>query len=269
MYTIQKPSSALSPFVKHYWMLDTRVEKGPCYMHRIVPNGLSEWTFYLGEKPVMVGGSGHSLHNSQLTGQLNNFFDIKITGKLSVFSIYFTPHGLSIFLDMPITEFYNQVVPLGFLMKKKAERLEDELQASNSFSTRVHAVEKFLLQRVQEYKIKHEFKRIQHAINIINKEKGQVRVDLLASECCLGKRQFERTFSKLVGTSPKQFLRVVRFQNAIHGKSINPAISLTQLAHEKGYYDQSHMISDFISLSGLTPKQYFSDPGAFSDYFQA
>lgn len=35
-----------------------------------------------------------------------------------------------------------------------------------------------------------------------------------------------------------------------------------------GYFDQSHMINDFKTLSGITPKDYFSENGDFfSDYF--
>jgi len=32
---------------------------------------------------------------------------------------------------------------------------------------------------------------------------------------------------------------------------------MTQLAFDNGYYDQSHFIHDFKSLTGLTPKAFF------------
>jgi AraC-like DNA-binding protein len=33
---------------------------------------------------------------------------------------------------------------------------------------------------------------------------------------------------------------------------------MSQLAFDNGYYDQSHFIHDFKSLTGLTPKVFFA-----------
>ncbi|MBW6537542.1 MAG: AraC family transcriptional regulator [Mariniphaga sp.] len=45
-------------------------------------------------------------------------------------------------------------------------------------------------------------------------------------------------------------------------------MSRTQLAFNCGYYDQSHMIHDFKSLSGFTPGEYFACCEPYSDYFE-
>lgn len=78
----------------------------------------------------------------------------------------------------------------------------------------------------------------------------------MAHEVCLGIKQFERTFSKYVGVNPKKFASIIRFQNVLQIKSKNNK-SMTQLAYNNGYYDQSHFIHDFKSLTGLTPKAFF------------
>jgi len=62
-------------------------------------------------------------------------------------------------------------------------------------------------------------------------------------------------------------MKVVRFQSALHHKSQHPDLSLTNLALDCGYFDQSHMIRDFKQLSGMRPSQYFSDCQPVSDYF--
>ena len=41
-------------------------------------------------------------------------------------------------------------------------------------------------------------------------------IHTLVENAFLSRRQFERTFSKSVGASPKQFLKIVRFQNALN-----------------------------------------------------
>jgi len=60
----------------------------------------------------------------------------------------------------------------------------------------------------------------------------------------------------------------VRFQNDIYEKSKNSGLNLTEIAHRCGYFDQAHMINDFKTLSGITPKDYFKKEGVFSDYFE-
>jgi AraC-like DNA-binding protein len=68
--------------------------------------------------------------------------------------------------------------------------------------------------------------------------------------------------------SPRQFLKTVRFQHALHTRFKQQSLSLTQLAFDCGYYDQSHMINDFKKLSGYTPGEYFACCEPYSDYFE-
>jgi transcriptional regulator GlxA family with amidase domain len=121
---------------------------------------------------------------------------------------------------------------------------------------------------LQKRKYEVNFERINQSLKMINRTKGFVDISFLASEACLSRKQFERTFLNLIGTAPRQFLKVVRFQNAINEKSKNKKISLTNLTYCCGYYDQSHMVNDFNKLSGMSPKQYFNECEPYSDYFQ-
>ena len=266
-YTIKKPSKVLAPYIKHYWMLETPVSSYPEYVQRIVPNGLFELTFYLGDKPVFVDHSKYTSFDLQFTGQLKNYFDIKISGSLSLFSVYFKPQGLSAFLDIPLKEIYNEVIPFHYLFRTGSERLKEALHQSASFTDRVDVTERFLIDQIRKRKNHYRFDRVNHCIEAINSKKGEVKIDQLASDCCLSRKQLERTFSDHIGVSPKQFIKIVRFQRAIYCRSIDQDVSLTELAYKCGYYDQSHMINDFITLSGLTPRQYFEECEPYSDYF--
>ncbi|TXJ23716.1 MAG: AraC family transcriptional regulator [Chitinophagaceae bacterium] len=72
----------------------------------------------------------------------------------------------------------------------------------------------------------------------------------------LSTRQFERNFKEFAGFSPKLYSRIIRFQSAIeqYGQT---GKSLTEIAYDCGYYDQSHFIHDFKEFSGLHPRHYF------------
>lgn len=263
---IAKPSESLGKFVQHYWTIESCIPDQQEYIQRIVPSGLSEVIFYFGNKPKSADPKKTISDNFILSGQLKDYYDIKVTGNLSLFSILFKPQGLSIFTNIPVSEFYNQNVPLRLIFPNDINRLEDKLSAASSFLERISIVEEFLFRQLLNT-LNPNSARIENCINTINHSKGLVDIHSLASEACLSRKQFERTFSNYIGVSPKQFLNI-RFQNALHEKSKHKNISLTELTYKCGYYDQSHMINDFQQLSGLSPKEYFNECEPVSDYFQ-
>lgn len=266
-FNFANPSPLLSPFIKQYWALETNAHANKEHMQRIVPNGLMELTIYLGEKPAVVDPEKTIHENTTLSGQLNKFYDLKIKGHLSLFSISFLPYGAMMFFNVPLNELYNKNIPLKLIVGNKIISLEERLYETKSFEGKVQLVESFLIAQLHKHHKSYELKRIYNTIFEINKYHGLLNVDTLAENACLGRKQFERTFLDHIGTTPKQFLKIVRFQNAIFQKQINNTLSLTELAHLCGYYDQAHMVNDFKSISGMTPKQYFSDCKPYSDYF--
>ncbi len=267
-YKISKPSQFLSRYIKYYWSLENCIPVNKEHIQRIVPSGLFELIFYLRDKPQMINQQKSISDSIILTGQLKNYHDLKVTGNLSLFAIYFLPHGLSMFLDLPIKELFNQSIPLKYLIKDTVQKLEDELSNAETFEKQIVFAENFLMSQIQKVEKKYKYNRIRYVINEINKVKGVLNIDDLASESFLSRKQFERTFVEIIGISPKQFLKIVRFQNAIFEKSKPGDLNITELAYKCGYYDQAHMINDFNKLSGMSPVKYFHECEPYSDYFQ-
>ncbi len=248
--------------------MENSLPAGVEHIQRIVPNGLCDLIFYLKDRPESTRKNNSIVDSSLVSGQNNNYYDLKVTGDLSLFSILFQPHGLSVFFDIPLIELLNQNVPLRYLLKDSVDKLEEKLFEAGGFEERIKIVESFLLQRIQKSKKKYNFNRIENCIHLINQAKGKITINELASNACYSRKQFERVFSGFTGISPKRFLKIVRFQNTIYEKAVKPATNITELTYLCGYYDQSHMTNDFSKLSGMTPKQYFADCEPFSDYFQ-
>lgn len=262
------PSPALAPFIKKYWAMENCLPAGEKHMQRIVPSGLPELIFYFGERPKTTGSGKSIPENACVSGQQSRFYDLQVSGKLSLFSILFQPHGAAQIFNVPINQLFEQNVPLVFIVNHEAIDLEVKLQETNSFQEKVFTAEKFLLKRLKSNYKHHEFSRINLCLSEINRTKGLVSTEKLSELACLSRKQFERSFSAFVGTSPGKFLKTVRFQYALHTKFNQKSISLTQLAFDCGYYDQSHMIHDFKSLSGFTPGEYFACCEPYSDYFE-
>ena len=80
-------------------------------------------------------------------------------------------------------------------------------------------------------------------------------------------RHFNREFSKYIGTSPKEYLRIVRFQRLLHLLQNNPGTELTELAYGCGFCDSSHLVKEFRSLTGCTPTEYLQSRKPHSTFF--
>jgi AraC-like DNA-binding protein len=63
-------------------------------------------------------------------------------------------------------------------------------------------------------------------------------------------------FNLEVGVKPKLFVRIQRFQRVLQKVHYLPVVDWRQLALEQGYFDQSHLIRDFVAFSGLSPADY-------------
>jgi hypothetical protein len=92
-YQISKPSPLLAPFVKQYWVIENCLPAGSTHVQRIVPSGLMDLMFYLGDKPEIADESRDLSECSVVSGQQTGFFDIVVTGKMMLFSITFKPFG--------------------------------------------------------------------------------------------------------------------------------------------------------------------------------
>lgn len=260
------PSKALAKYVRHYWVLESD-PMIPC-VHRIIPNGLTELMFYLSERPSALDPKKNLPDQVLVNGQLSTYFDLEISAPLSLFCVYFWPHGLSRFLSMPMKEVFDQSIPLRYLFKEDITALEEEMHQAKTLLDKTVLVERFLLQMLQTKAQPSRAVRMDHCMRLIYQSRGAVTIEQLAAETCWSRRQFERQFLTAVGTSPRQFLKIVRFQRAIQHKVQTPTATLTETALAAGYYDQAHMVEDFRLYSGWSPKAFFAQGKPHADFFQ-
>jgi len=266
-FNFAQPAQVLSPFVKQYWALDNVVPQGQKHIQRIIPTGLIELTIYLGDKPVSSDRASISSETSLLSGQQNTPYDLVVAGTVAVFSITFHPQGAQSFFNIPMDELYDQTISLRSIQKDFVDQVETELFEAPSFAHRVEIMNRFLWLLLKKNDKLREQPRLQDSLTYVDQSMGMVDINTLAKKACLSRKQYERIFKTNVGVSPKRFLRIIRLQHVLFKKQINPKTSLTELAYDCGYYDQSHMINDFKLLTGMSPKKYFSGRDAFSDYF--
>lgn len=253
-----KPTGILSKYIKNYFIVETYNSIDFMPKERVYPTGNATMVFHYGSPSIFQkkDSSKNIEPNLVICGQQTSYYDLSLSGKTGMILIVFRPHGVKSFFNFPITELLNENLSLHNLLNNETIELEDKLFNSPNNKQRITHLENFLIKRLIH---NDEFERVEHALEIIENSKGQIKAQDIAPEVCLGIKQFERTFSKYVGINPKKYASIVRFQNVIQMKRKHDNSSMFQLAFDNGYYDQSHFIHDFKSFTGLSPKEFFID----------
>ncbi|MDQ7815580.1 MAG: helix-turn-helix domain-containing protein [Melioribacteraceae bacterium] len=252
-----EPIKILSKYIKNYFIVETDNPIDFLPNERVYPCGYATMVFHYGSPSIFQkkDSSKYIEPNLVICGQQTSYYDLSLSGKTGMILIVFRPHGVKSFFNFPITELLNENLSLQDLINNETIELEDKLFNSPNNRQRITHLENFLIKRLIH---NNEFERVEHAIEIIENSKGQIKAQDIAHEVCLGIKQFERTFSKYVGINPKKYASIIRFQNVIQMKRKHKNSSMFQLAFDNGYYDQSHFIHDFKSLTGFTPKAFFN-----------
>ena len=85
----------------------------------------------------------------------------------------------------------------------------------------------------------------------------------LPAESASASGVFIEVFTDEVGITPKLFCRIQRFHLAFSAVQESGPVNWARLAADCGYFDQSHLIRDFLEFSGLTPADYFNRQNHF------
>ena len=98
--------------------------------------------------------------------------------------------------------------------------------------------------------------QVQMAIGLVLSSGGKIGVKAMAQQLHLTERTLQRLFMEYVGLSPKQFAKIVQFQQAFNQVSDEAFDKLTEIVFENGYADQSHFIRNFRRFTGQKPSDF-------------
>jgi transcriptional regulator GlxA family with amidase domain len=115
-------------------------------------------------------------------------------------------------------------------------------------------LESALLERLVRYRGAHC--AVRAALDVVESTQGRARTMDLAAAVDLSQRRLIGLFAAEVGLTPKVFGRITRFQHALACSRTRREADWAELAVECGYYDQSHLIHDFVAFVGVAPDDY-------------
>ncbi len=105
------------------------------------------------------------------------------------------------------------------------------------------------------------------AMEIIRRSAGRVGAARLACHLDLSARHLRRLVRDTAGMSPKAYCRQHRFLNAVTIADACPSPNWSDLAAATGYYDQAHLIRDYLDLAKTSPAKLFSERRAESEIY--
>lgn len=254
-FNVIQPPKAIAAFVKHFWALEGDVTKESPFVHRALAESFPEFLFYYkGFFKRIINDNEQKCFRSGIYGQKQSFDQFIVGQDFGIFGVHLYPYAISQLFQLPASELSDQSPDLKTLLGQEGEILEEKVMLASNNSERAQLLSEFLIKRLVNVKM--EYPNILDTIRNTINQNYSCSIDNLARDCNLSRRQFERKFKEFSGFSPRAFLNIARFSNVIKN-NINTTKSLSKIAYESGYYDQSHFIRDFRKFSGYSPKEYF------------
>lgn len=243
------PTEQLRPYIKYLVVSENDAEKE----YTVFPSsGLVIGFQYKGKLQTIKEGKEESLTSAGITGISDSYKIFKSAAKTGTVLIYFTEVGFTQFATHPAYEVFNLSVSLNDVFAEQiVNSVEEKLSTAKSDLQRIKIVEHFLLTQLKDIQ---NDKLVVEAVKLIYQSKGNIRVKELNEKLFISQSPFEKRFRKVVGTSPKKFASIIRFNTVLN--SIDSTKSLTEICYENGFFDQAHFIKDFKQFTGHTPESF-------------
>ena len=176
-------------------------------------------------------------------------FKLRVEESHKTVSIIFQPGGLNRFLNIPMTEIFDNGYSAREVIGKEIEELLDRSHDTFSLRELDSIVQSYFLSKLSRVKesLPIDF-ALQHLMVNYNTD-----IDRIAEMACMSIRSFERKCKERLGMPAKMYARIARFHKAYKILESRPIVSWTDLTYEVGYYDQTHFIKDFKEFGRLTP----------------
>jgi AraC-like DNA-binding protein len=203
--------------------------------------------------------------NHFIVGPNDEICRVKIFPGMKKMIINFVPGGFFKIFGLAANQFANRSRNAVEFLGNRVEEIGGQLKDSH-LSRKIELVDNWLLEQFRSRK--RTDRNLDEAISLIERYRGNISLRELEQATYTTKRTLERHFLEQVGLHPKTFSRLVRFNGVIRFIESNLNVKWRHLADLFGYYDHSHFIHEFKTLTGGLPQDYFSLKADFEKILQ-
>lgn len=170
-------------------------------------------------------------------------------------SIIFQPGGLNRFLNIPMTELFDNGYSAREVIGREIEELLDKSHDTISLNDLDGIIQSYFLRKLSHVK---EPLPIDYALEQLLTNYN-TNIDEVAAMACMSIRNFERKCKERLGMPAKMYARIARFHKAYKMLESRSIISWPDLTYEVGYHDQTHFIKDFKEFAKVTPTLLYKE----------
>jgi AraC-like DNA-binding protein len=199
---------------------------------------------------------------TSLICQFENYGWIKYEeGPADEIVIYFKPLGLNAFLENALRHYVHSFIGDFQPFDDYRARMIDLFNIDKAVD-RIQSLENYWLSKYKGFR--HPF--LHNVVEEIMTDEGSSSISETALKNGISRTTLIKHFDLHLCMTPSQFKKIVRFRSAMKRyRQKTTDESLTDISHGVEYFDQSHMIKDFKSLTKYPPKTFFSKISTFED----
>lgn len=252
------PGPPLDACIDRFWFCS---DTPPHPRERILPSGTVELVINLSEDEIRIYDASHPdrvrrYSGAVVSGPYRSFLVIDPIQHASILGVHFRPGGAVPVLGVPASELADAHIDLETLWGQAALELRERLCAAATPAKRFALLEEVLRGRLLR-RSRPRHGAIPLALDAFEQADEAVMVRDLARRANLSQRRFIQLFTTEVGLTPKLYGRVRRFQRARELVRQGTQPDWAAVAAACGFFDQSHLIRDFVEFSGLSPMAYW------------
>lgn len=253
----------LAPFVETFWETIGTVHYG---YEKIVPSGNAEIMINLGVPQLVLddptSNLSSSFHDSWLCGvQTRPLFTAPAIGN-KLFSTHFVgarllPISIKSIFGVDALDTVDHVVELENLIGLRAHELHNRVAQCSNTAGRFSQLAQFLRNALQkERRSGHVITNF--AVRRTIEAKGNIRIQEICTAAGISRKHLSHLYKTTVGVTPKMFARLTRFRSVMDQLNCCNN-SWVKVATDNGYFDQSHLISDFKQFAGESPAGFLEN----------
>jgi AraC-like DNA-binding protein len=177
-----------------------------------------------------------------------------VNNNTTIIAYFLKPFALSCLFNIPAVELNANPVDLSAWSPHKMNALRVTLAYTLTTHQKIEALDNLFILQLKEHR--RECEIIRYATDEIMNNSGTDVLSILLKKLELNERTFQRMFKKYVGITPSQYRRICQFQlsfTQLRAKKFN---TLTDVAFDNGFADQSHFIRSFKEFTEITPTDY-------------
>lgn len=238
-FSEQLPYVTVAPWVARLW--EFTVQAGAPPVHHVPPDGCTS---------LLVVCPPGAPPSAVLSGPWLTPLAIPVAEGARFVGLRFRCGAAGAMLDTDPADLLNRTVPAEPVLGAAVRTLAQQVAAAATLAEAAPHFTRLLVELRERTPLPDAV--VDRAVAAIEAASGAITMAEVAARSGVSPATLRRRFREAAGISAKQFARIIRLRaSAID--MMRQSGTLSRIAAERGYTDQSHLTLDAVMLFGLTP----------------